>query len=310
MTNRTLSPDQRQKAISRVTLTGSVVNLLLLAFKFIAGFVGHSSAMIADAIHSLSDFVSDIIVLVFVKISVKPDDADHDYGHAKFETFATLIIGVILGAVGIAMLADGVYKTVGFFRGNHINVPGSIALWAAALSIVAKEGLYQYTRLREKTINSPALLANAWHHRSDALTSIATLIGIGGAFILGESWAVLDPLAAAAVSLFIIKAAYGLVKPATDELLEKALPEAMKSEITDIVMSTPGVMEMHRLRTRRIGSRIAIDAHIKMDGGISLSQAHVIATEAEHRLREKIGHDTIVTLHMEPVTKAPSYARD
>lgn len=188
--------EKREKEIYRVTLAGSVVNLLLLAFKFVAGFVGHSSAMIADAVHSLSDFITDVIVIVFVRIAGKPVDEDHEYGHGKYETLASVIVGIMLAVVGVGLAVNGVEKTIAFFKGEPLESPGMIALVAALLSILAKEVLYQYTVIRGRKLNSPALVANAWHHRSDAMTSIATLIGIGGAMLLGQRWNVLDPLAA------------------------------------------------------------------------------------------------------------------
>lgn len=296
-----MTPQERQKTITRVTLTGSIVNLLLTAFKIFAGIIGHSSAMVADAVHSLSDLFSDIIVILFVKLSAKPQDTDHDYGHGRYETFASLIVGVLLAVVGLGLLAGGVAKTFAFFQGEPLPRPGLIALVAAILSVICKEGLFRYTVAAEKRVHSPALLANAWHHRSDALTSVATIAGIGGAFILGPDWAVLDPIAAAIVSLFIIKAAYDLLRPNIDELLEKALPQKTKQQITATILSVPGIVKTHRLRTRHVGPRIAVEAHIKMDGSMSLHQSHAIATEAEHRLRELLGQETHVILHTEPI---------
>lgn len=286
-----------------MTLAGSVVNLLLLAFKFVAGFVGHSSAMIADAVHSLSDFITDVIVIVFVRIAGKPVDEDHEYGHGKYETLASVIVGIMLAVVGVGLAVNGVEKTIAFFKGEPLESPGMIALVAALLSIFAKEVLYQYTVIRGRKLNSPALVANAWHHRSDAMTSIATLIGIGGAMLLGQRWNVLDPLAAVVVSVFILKAAFSLMKPGVDELLEKSLPDKDKNEIAAIMTATPGVVAFHRLRTRRIGSKVAIDAHVKMDGSLSLRQAHDIASEIERSLKQRFGPDTYIGIHMEPADR-------
>ena len=286
-----------------MTLAGSVVNLLLLAFKFVAGFVGHSSAMIADAVHSLSDFITDVIVIVFVRIAGKPVDEDHEYGHGKYETLASVIVGIMLAVVGVGLAVNGVEKTIAFFKGEPLESPGMIALVAALLSIFAKEVLYQYTVIRGRKLNSPALVANAWHHRSDAMTSIATLIGIGGAMLLGQRWNVLDPLAAVVVSVFILKAAFSLMKPGVDELLEKSLPDKDKNEIAAIMTATPGVVAFHRLRTRRIGSKVAIDAHVKMDGSLSLRQAHDIASEIERSLKQRFGPDTYMGIHMEPADR-------
>lgn len=295
--------EKREKEIYRVTLAGSIVNLLLLAFKFVAGFVGHSSAMIADAVHSLSDFITDVIVIVFVRIAGKPVDEDHEYGHGKYETLASVIVGIMLAVVGVGLAVNGVEKTIAFFKGESLESPGVIALVAALLSIFAKELLYQYTVIRGRKLNSPALVANAWHHRSDAMTSIATLIGIGGSMLLGQRWNVLDPLAAVVVSVFILKAAFSLMKPGVDELLEKSLPDKDKNEIAAIMTATPGVVAFHRLRTRRIGSKVAIDAHVKMDGSLSLRQAHDIASEIERSLKQRFGPDTYIGIHMEPADR-------
>ncbi len=291
---------EREKKIYRITFIGSIVNFMLLAFKFVAGVLGHSSAMIADAVHSLSDFITDVIVIVFVKIAGKPVDDDHAYGHGKYETLASVIVGIILGIVGVGLAWNGIEKTIGFFKGEPIESPTYLALAAAVISIVAKESLYRYTVSAGKDLNSPALVDNAWHHRSDALTSVATLIGIGGALLLGPHWSVLDPLAAVVVSGFIVKAAFSLMKPGIDELLEKSLPEDQIAEIASIIGSVPGVIAFHRLRTRRIGANIAIDTHVKMDGGISLRNAHEIASEIERLLKKKYGAATYIGIHMEP----------
>lgn len=290
----------REKEIYKVTLVGSLVNFVLVIFKFITGIAGHSSAMISDAVHSLSDFFSDIVVLWFVKLSSRPQDENHDYGHGRYETLASLTVGLFLGLVGIMLMVNSADKCVRFFNGRDIGNPGWIALVAAVLSIFSKEWLFRYTMTKEKQIDSPALVANAWHHRSDAMTSIAALLGIGGAMILGSKWSVLDPLAAAIVSIFIMKAAYDLMKPNINELLEKALLPETKKRITDIILSTPDVKSMHRLRTRRIGPRLAISVHVKMLGSISLVDAHNIATEVERRLH-KAFPEMLVTVHMEPV---------
>lgn len=290
----------RTRGIFEVTLTGSAVNLLLVVMKFVAGIVGRSAAMVADAVHSLSDLLSDIIVLVCTKISGKPQDEDHDYGHGKYETLATLAIGVLLffAATNIFINAADLIKAS--INGEEIPRPGMIALIVAAASILLKEGLYHYTVWRGKALMSKAVIANAWHHRSDAFSSIGTLLGIAGAMFLGEKWRILDPIAAIVVGAFIVDASYKIIRPALDELLEKSLPLLTENEITEIMLTTPGVERMHRLRTRRIGNSIAIEAHLKMDGELSLREAHAIASEVEKRLREKYGAETHIGLHMEP----------
>lgn len=288
------------RMIYKITLVGSVVNLLLVIIKFIGGTIGRSSALLADAVHSLSDFLTDIIVIVFVRIAGKPQDETHDYGHGKYETLATIIIGVILLFVGIKLCVDNALLISRAVRGEVLPRPEIIALIVAAISIVAKEALYHYSVIRGRSINSKALVANAWHHRSDALSSIGTLVGIAGAMFLGERWRILDPIAAVVISALIIKVAVQIMKPCVDELLERSLPPETESEISNIMLSTPGVRAMHHLRTRRIGNNIAIEAHIKMDGGITLTDAHEIASEVERELRQKYGSETHIGLHMEP----------
>lgn len=295
--------NDREKQIYKVTLTGSVVNFGLLVFKFFAGIVGHSSAMIADAVHSLSDFVTDIVVIIFVKIAGKPEDSDHNYGHGKYETLASVIVGLMLGIVGIGLAYNGVVHTVGFFRGQELEAPNWWALSAALISIVLKEWLFRYTIRTGKKLDSAALRANAWHHRSDALTSIATLIGVAGAMLLGARWRVLDPLAAVVVSGFIIKAAWSLMKPGLDELLEKSLPDSENHNLASIITSTPGVVAFHHLRTRRIGGHRAIEAHVKMPSDFTLARAHDVATQIEKRIKQTYGPETHVGIHMEPIAK-------
>ncbi len=292
---------RREREIFRVTLAGSACNVALLTFKFIAGTIGHSSAMIADAVHSLSDFITDLVVLVFVKISTKPQDDSHDYGHGKFETIATLFIGLALVAAATSILFAGGEKLLSWCKGNQLQPPGWIALWAAILSVVIKEILYQYTAFRGRAVNSQALIANAWHHRSDALSSIGTTVGIGGAILLGQRWAVLDPLASIIVGALLVKVAVKLLKTSIGELTESSLPEETEHEIEKIINSLPGVYEPHNLRTRTIGNRTAIEAHVRMDGNMSLNEAHHLATQIEQKLKQRFGRQTHITIHMEPV---------
>lgn len=291
----------REHRIYFVTLMGSVVNIVLLVFKFMAGILGGSAAMIADAVHSLSDFMTDIVVLLFVKISSKPEDKDHDYGHGKYETLATSLIGVALLCVGLYIFYSGAYRTWAAFKGAPIEQPGIVALWAALFSIVMKEWTYRFTVKVGKEVESQAVVANAWHHRSDALSSIGTAIGIGGAIFLGEDWAVLDPIAAVVVSIFIIRTAALLVSGALDELLEKSLPDDEERQIEQIVHSEPEVSGMHHLCTRRIGNRIAIEMHLRMPGEISLNESHAHATNIERKLRSHFGERTHINIHVEPL---------
>ena len=291
----------REKSIYRVTLAGSAVNVVLLVFKFVAGFLGGSAAMIADAVHSLSDFITDVIVLLFVKLSSKPEDSDHDYGHGKYETLATSLIGLALMFVGIMILYNGVCSIASAIMGNPLPQPGMIALAAALVSIALKEWAYRFTVKVGRKCESQAVIANAWHHRSDALSSIGTAVGIGGAILLGEKWTVLDPIAAVVVSVFIIRTAWQLTKQSAGELLEQSLPADMEREIVDIVAREPMTSEVHHLRTRRIGSHIAIEMHLRMPGDISLYESHQHATNIEQKLRKRFGASTHIGLHVEPL---------
>ncbi|MBR5688638.1 MAG: cation transporter [Prevotella sp.] len=290
----------RQKEIYKVTLVGSAVNVILLLFKFVAGIVGHSAAMIADAVHSLSDFVTDVIVLVFVHISGKPKDKSHDYGHAKFETLAMTTIGMALLVVAFGILYSGVTKIAAWFRGEDLAAPGMLALWAALFSVVLKEAVYRYSMVKARQLNSQAVEANAWHHRSDALSSIGTAVGIGGAIFLGQRWTVLDPLASVVVGLFIGKVAVGLLRDGIGDLMERSLPEAVEDEILTLAGTVEGVAEPHDLRTRRLGNHYAIELHILMNGDMTLREAHDKASEVEDLLKQRYGKETHVAVHVEP----------
>ena len=291
---------ERNKEIYKVTLVGGAVNVVLLLFKFVAGIVGHSAAMVADAVHSLSDFVTDVIVLVFVRISGKPQDKSHDYGHGKYETLAMTLIGVALLMVAIGIILSGVTNIIAWAQGAQLEAPGLLALWAALLSIILKEAVYRYSMAKARQLNSQAVEANAWHHRSDALSSIGTAIGIGGAIFLGQRWTVLDPVASVIVGVFIVKVAFDLLRSGIGDLMEQSLPDAVEEDILQLVAALPGLVEPHDLRTRRIGNHYAIELHILMDGDISLRQAHDKASEVEALLKSRYGEETHVAVHVEP----------
>ena len=291
---------ERSREIYKVTLVGSLVNVALLLFKFVAGIVGHSAAMIADAIHSLSDFLTDVIVLVFIRISNKPRDKSHDYGHGKYETLAMMMIGVALLVVAVGILYGGASKIHQWLDGAQLEAPGMLALWAALLSILLKEAVYRYSMVKARALNSQAVEANAWHHRSDALSSLGTAVGIGGAIFFGQRWTVLDPLASCVVGVLIVKVAVGLLRNALGDLLEHSLPDAVEEEILQLVASLSGVVEPHNLRMRRIGNHYAIELHIRMRGDITLREAHDKASEVEALLRRHYGRETHVAVHVEP----------
>ena len=294
---------KREDEIARVTVAGSVVNLLLVGLKAFAGVAGHSAAMVSDAVHSLSDFVTDIVVLVFVRVSARPQDEDHDYGHGKFETLATLLIGLALAAAAIGIVVGGAVKLARWLQGEDLPAPGKLALWAALVSIVVKELLFQYTRWKGRHLQSRALEANAWHHRSDALSSIGAAIGIGGAILLGDRWTVLDPLASIVVGAMLVKVAWDLLGPSFGELTDSSLPAETEQEMIDLIREVPGVEDPHNLRTRRVGNRIVAEVHIRLDGSQTLSEAHEKATEVELRFKDRFGEQSHIIVHMEPLKR-------
>ena len=293
----------REKEVFKVTIIGTTVNAVLIVLKLLAGIFGRSSAMLADAVHSLSDFITDVMVIVFVHIAGKPTDKDHDYGHGKYETLGTLIIGILLALAGVGLMFSGAGKIISSVKGELLPSPTLFALIIAVVSIVSKEWLYRFTVKKGRQLDSQAVIANAWHHRSDAISSVGTLIGIGGAIALGGGWRILDPIAAVVVSIFIIKSGYDIVRPCLNELLEASLSDEQEREIINTIDSVPGIEGVHRLRTRRVGNAVAIDVQALMDGGQTLSEAHRKASEAERVLRDRFGSNAIINIHMEPVDK-------
>jgi cation diffusion facilitator family transporter len=289
----------REKRIYTVTIAGSIINVILLTLKFVVGFLGNSHAMIADAVHSLSDFVGDVILLVFIRIASKPRDGDHSYGHGKFETLSTAMIGMMLFAVGCAIFYDGAKLVWVYLDGETLYEPQLITLWVALVSVVLKEGLYWWTRYEGKITKSQALIANAWHHRSDSFSSIAVGLGIAGAIFLGEKWRVLDPLMAIFVSIFIIVISLKFIKNSVDELLEKSLSIQLCQNIMNTISSVDGFYDPHDLRTRRIGSGIAIEIHLRFDKNMTIEKAHDIATEVEERVKAEYGEGTHIVTHLE-----------
>lgn len=291
----------RKRKIYRVTFVGFAVNLVLSLVKLAAGIVGRSGAMIADAVHSFSDLATDIVVIVFARISAKPCDDDHDYGHGKYETLATIIISLALGIVGAGILVNSIRAIRIVVDGGVLPRPGVIALAAAVVSIAAKEVLYRYTVRVGRSIESPSVVANAWHHRSDALSSLGTLVGIGCAYFLGQKWRIADPIAALVVAVFIFKVAFDLIRTGLGELLERSLPADVEEEILRIVTADPVVREPHNLRTRRIGASIAVEVHVRMDGAMSVARSHEATVAIERRLRARFGEGTMISVHVEPL---------
>ncbi|MBN1500619.1 MAG: cation transporter [Spirochaetes bacterium] len=291
---------ERSSSAIKVTYIGSVINVMLTLAKFIAGVAGNSRAMIADAVHSLSDFVTDIVVIASLFISGKPEDEDHDYGHGKFETLATALIGIALFAVGSGIIYSSSLTVYHYINGSEIKKPGTIAIAAAALSVIVKELLYRYTKIHAEKLNSSALLANAWHHRSDAFSSIATLTGISAAVFFGEKFRICDPLAGIFVSILIIKVSVSITKDSFNELMEASLTSSEEDEILKTVTGVKGVLNPHKLRTRKIGNKIAIDIHINVDPELNIVNAHDIATDVEDALYKKYGKGIYLNVHIEP----------
>lgn len=290
----------RTAKVTFVTLVGSVVNIILTVFKIFAGVLGRSTAMIADGIHSLSDLLSDIVVIVFVKISAKGRDKDHDYGHGKFETFATLIISLMLIVVAANLMSGGINKIRMILDGGEVSSPGMIALWAAVASIVLKEILYRYTIIQGRALNSPMMIANAWHHRSDAFSSVGSLLGIAGAIFLGDKFVILDPITGCVISIFILVMAVKMSVPAIKELLDVSLPDDVEEKIEATAKSVKGVVDLHELKTRREGPGIIMEGHLVLDSEISLKEAHDISKKVEESLRKEFGTETQISLHLEP----------
>ena len=290
----------RTAKVTFVTLVGPVVNIILTVFKIFAGVLGRSTAMIADGIHSLSDLLSDIVVIVFVKISAKGRDKDHDYGHGKFETFATLIISLMLIVVAVNLMSGGINKIRQILDGGEVSSPGMIALWAAVASIVLKEILYRYTIIQGRALNSPMMIANAWHHRSDAFSSVGSLLGIAGAIFLGDKFVILDPITGCVISIFILVMAVKMSVPAIKELLDVSLPDDVEEKIEATAKSVKGVVDLHELKTRREGPGIIMEGHLVLDSEISLKEAHDISKKVEESLRKEFGPETQISLHLEP----------
>lgn len=293
--------NDRLKKVNAITIQGLVLNMGLVILKFFAGGVAHSGAIVADAFHSLSDLSTDLALLWGVRAAAKPADADHQYGHGRIETMISVGIGVVLFAVGGAIFFEGSMKVIHVLQGRILLRPGWFACFAAFISVILKEWLYQKTLSVGRETKNQAVIANAWHHRSDAFSSIGVMIGILGAIILGERWIVLDPLAAIVVSIFIMKAAFSIVGESFNELMEGSLSDEQEKEIMGLVCSIEGVKDAHKLRTRRVGHKVAIELHICVRQDLDIRQGHDIATQVENILREKFGPETFVSVHVEPL---------
>lgn len=283
------------RAVRRVTLIGLAINLALSALKLAAGIVGNSQAVVADAIHSLSDTVTDVAVLVGVKFWSRPPDEDHPHGHQRIEFLVTIFIGLLLASVGLGL----VYNALATLHQPPRSPPGAVAFLAAALSIFIKELLYRWTVSVGREIRSTALIANAWHHRSDALSSVPAALAVAGAALL-PGLAILDHLGAIVVSVFILQAAWKIVRPSVEQLIDQGAPEEILLGIEQLACATPGVQEVHAIRTRHIGSGIEVDLHVLVDPRLTVEEGHEISEEVKRRLIDYVSDVVDVVVHLEP----------
>ena len=294
-------PAWEHKVAMKVSGVSIAVNLLLSLFKLLAGILAHSGAMISDAIHSASDVGSTFVVIVGVNLSSKKSDKEHQYGHERMECVSSIILSGLLLATGIGIGMNGIENIIKSTSGASIAIPGTLALIAAVVSIVVKEWMFWYTRSAAKKINSGALMADAWHHRSDALSSIGALIGIGGARL---GFPVLDPIASVVICLFILKAAIDVFRDAVDKMVDKSCDEKTMEEMRQVICKQNGVLGISSLQTRMFGSRIYVDAEIEADGSLTLVQAHDIAEEVHQSIEDSFQDVKHCMVHVNPVHNA------
>ncbi len=280
---------------SRVSAVTIITNALLAAFKLASGIISSSVAMISDAVHSASDILSTIVVIIGIRLASKDADKEHQYGHERLECAAAIILAVILALTGIGIGASGIEK---IFSGGAVPAtPGKLALWAAVISIIVKEGMYWYTKAQADKINSGALTADAWHHRSDALSSVGSFAGILGARL---GFPLLDPIAAVLISIFIIKAAVDVFRDSLNKMTDRACDAETTAKIQDIILSCDGVMGIDDLKTRIFGNRIYIDVEIFVDGKLTLTSAHEIAETVHNRIEDEIEYVKHCMVHVNP----------
>lgn len=294
--NRKLREDEFQKVANKVSIVTIIGNMVLSVFKFLAGIIAHSNAMISDAIHSASDVFSTIVVIIGVRLSAKESDKEHPYGHERLECVAAIVLAMILFITGLGI---GMEALKNIFSGNYANlqVPGMLALVAAFLSIIAKEGMYWYTRYYAKMIDSSALMADAWHHRSDAFSSIGALVGIGGARL---GFPIMDSLASLVIFVFIVKAAYDIFKDAMDKMVDHSCDEETEQQIYDCVMENENVLGIDLLQTRIFGNKIYVDVEILVDGSYTLQAAHDIAEEVHDEIEKNFSKVKHIMVHVNP----------
>ncbi|MBE9535643.1 MAG: cation transporter [Proteobacteria bacterium] len=288
-----MNREEKYLAGKKVTLIGAATNLLLSILKMAAGIFGRSEALIADAVHSLSDLVSDVVVLVSLKVSQRPVDESRPYGYGKVETVGTGILGLILIAVAIEMFWDAV-KTI---NEGVSSVPTGVALAGAFFSILANELLFRYSIKVGRRVHSPSILANAWHHRSDALSSVAALAGAGAAMM---GWPIFDPIAALIVTVLILKVGWEIISESFKDIIDTAVKKEILDQIINAVIATEGAIDFHDLKTRKMGSDILVDIHIEVDSRLTVYDAHNIADNVRDNIVEKVQHVADVLVHLDP----------
>lgn len=295
-----LSTGKELSLIRKVTMVGFWINAALVIIKLFFGYWGHSDALVADGYHSFSDFITDFMVLYFVGVAYKKADSSHPYGHGKYETIGSFFIAIVLMLVAVGIGWGGITSIIGALNGHEIPRPDVWTIVVAGVSIAAKEFCYRYTMVYARKIGSSALKANAWHHRTDAISSVATIVGVSLAYALGDSWRIMDPIASIVIAVFIGISAIQIAKPSIGELLEVSLPIAQINNINNIIRSVNGVRRVHNLRARRNGHAIIVDVNVHVDPDITIREGHAIATDVEEGLRESYGHNIIIYVHVEP----------
>ncbi len=302
------STSERTARANRVTWLSVILNVVLTLSKLVVGIIGHSAAMVADALHSFSDFATDFAVLIGMRLAGRPQDGDHPYGHGKYETLAAVLVGIVLCGVGL-MVAFHAGETI--IQALLWNVwptrPSVIALWAGLISIVVKEYLYQITIREARATQNDALRANAWHHRSDAFSSIGTTLGAGAAALFGGAWVLLDPVAALIVGMILLKIAWDIVSESLDKLMERGMDAEENDRILTLLHSIDGLCEPHHLRSRRVGTVAVIELHFRVNPQMTVRESHEIASQAEHLLRKAFGEDAIITVHVEPIKEPTAH---
>ena len=285
-----------EKTAMWVSMVSILVNVALSIGKFVVGLLASSGAMISDAVHSASDVFSTFVVIIGIRLSGKKADAEHPYGHERMECVAAIVLAVVLAITGLEIGAAGMQKVLGG-RYEQLTVPGVLALAAALVSILVKEGMYWYTRFYAKRINSSALMADAWHHRSDSLSSIGAFIGILGARL---GFPVMDALASVVICVFILKAAYDIFKDAIDKMVDKACDKEVENQLKELVEAQQGVMGVDTLRTRTFGNKLYVDVEILADGKLSLYESHAIAERVHDEIEAHFQEVKHIMVHVNP----------